>query len=194
MPRPAFDLRTWPLPADSAALLPGAHRVWQQDGRILAEIALPDELADQAAAFTLHPVLVDTALRVLRSGATTDLPPAGGDPRDRDLSLCDGLAVYAEGAASLRLRITPARDGGHLLEFADQTGEPVAVLGPLTLAAGPGDAADVPAARDGPTPPLPMRGQRPTPSPGVRCREVKAPATRSPTGWPGCRPRSSTVW
>ncbi len=109
MPRPPFDLRDWPGP----------------DGQALAEIALPDDLAGQAAAFTLHPVLADAALRVL----------AGDD--HRDVSACAGMAVYAQGAARLRLRITPARDGRHLLELADAAGEPVAAIGPVTL----GDAA-----------------------------------------------------
>ncbi|MEV6730901.1 type I polyketide synthase [Streptomyces sp. NPDC051364] len=133
MPQSAFDLRDWPLPADGDALLPGAHRVWQQDGQTFAEIALPAELADEAAEFTLHPVLLDTALRVLDARTTADL------------SVCAGLAVYAEGAASLRLRITPAPDGRHLLELADPVGEPVAVLGPLALGTLPGDGAEAPA-------------------------------------------------
>ncbi|WP_320065551.1 type I polyketide synthase [Micromonospora sp. RTGN7] len=107
MPPPTFDLRDWPQP----------------DGQTLAEVALPAELAEQAAAFTLHPVLVDAALRVL----------AGDD--HRDLSACAGMTVYAEGAAALRLRITPTPDGRHLLELADTAGEPVAVIGPVTLAA-----------------------------------------------------------
>ncbi|KJY40888.1 hypothetical protein VR46_25815, partial [Streptomyces sp. NRRL S-444] len=131
MPQPTFDLGDWPLPADGDALLPGAHRVWQQDGQTFAEIALPAELADEAAEFTLHPVLLDTALSVL-------------DPRGTaDLSVCAGLAVYAEGAASLRLRITPAPDGRPVLELADPAGEPVAVLGPLTLTAPPAEGAGV---------------------------------------------------
>ncbi|WP_369777702.1 type I polyketide synthase [Streptomyces sp. R33] len=138
MPQPTFDLRGWPLPADGDALLPGAHRVWQQDGQTLAEIALPAELADEAAEFTLHPVLLDTALSVL-------------DPRGTaDLSVCAGLAVYAEGAASLRLRITPAPDGRPLLELADPAGEPVAVLGPLTLTAPPAEGAGVPVTTEAP--------------------------------------------
>ncbi|MEU9143439.1 type I polyketide synthase [Streptomyces sp. NPDC048349] len=141
LPQPAFDLRTWSPSAGDETLLPGVHRAWQQDGQIFAEIALPEELADEAAEFTLHPALVDTALRVLDSRTAADLPTAEDRAGVRDLSACTGLAVYAEGAASLRLRITPAEDGGHLLELADATGEPVAEIGPLTLAAAPGNGA-----------------------------------------------------
>ncbi|MFI9639152.1 type I polyketide synthase [Micromonospora sp. NPDC051925] len=99
VPQPTFDLRDWSGP----------------------EINLPDGLAEQAAAFTLHPLLVDAALRVL----------AGDD--QRDVSACRGMAVYAEGAVAARLRITPTPDGRHLLELADAAGEPVAAIGPVTL-------------------------------------------------------------
>ncbi|WP_435862582.1 type I polyketide synthase, partial [Streptomyces spectabilis] len=156
-PRPAFDLRTWQPPAsDAAVLLPGA-RVWRHDGRTCAEITLPGELAAEASEFTLHPVLVDTALRVLAARTAADPAPDDDAHPDRELAACAGLAVYAEGAAALRLRITPQRDGRHLLELADADGEPVAALGPLDLRApsgnGAGDehpaaheAADAPAA------------------------------------------------
>ncbi|WP_177240239.1 type I polyketide synthase, partial [Streptomyces monashensis] len=131
IPQPAFDLRTWAPPADRAAPLPGAHRVWQQDGKVFAEIALPDELADEAAEFTLHPVLLDTALRVLDSRTAAE--PTGTGQHPRDLADCAGLAVYAQGAAALRLRITPVEGERHLVELSDSGGEPVAMLGPLSL-------------------------------------------------------------
>ncbi|WP_329011220.1 SDR family NAD(P)-dependent oxidoreductase [Micromonospora rifamycinica] len=99
IPQPAFDLRD------------GAD----------TELSLPGDLTGQATAFTLHPLLVDAALRVL----------AGDD--QRDISTCRGMAVYAQGAAAVRLRTTPTPDGGHLLELADAAGGPVASIGPLTL-------------------------------------------------------------
>ncbi|MFI8932325.1 type I polyketide synthase [Streptomyces sp. NPDC053474] len=134
-PRPAFDLRTWQPPEDT----PG-ERGWRQGDHTCAEIALPDELADESRQFTLHPVLIDTALRVLAARTGAD-PTANA----ADLAACAGLAVYAEGAASLRLRITPGRDGRHLLELADPDGEPVASLGPLSLT-GPAGHGGAPAA------------------------------------------------
>ncbi|MFJ8165200.1 type I polyketide synthase [Streptomyces sp. NPDC096136] len=153
-PQPSFDPRTWPLPADGATSLPGAPRVWERDGSTFAEIVLPAELAEEAARFTLHPVLLDTALRVLD---TTAAP--SGDDGARDLSRCAGLAVYAEGAAALRLRATPAQDGRHLLELADAAGDPVAVLGPLALDAVPGrePAQAAPAAGERTAPRAPVR-------------------------------------
>ncbi|GHI10360.1 type I polyketide synthase [Streptomyces cellostaticus] len=142
MPQPVFDLRTWAPPADSASALPGAHRVWQQDGGTFAEIALPDELADEAAEFILHPVLLDTALRVLDSRTAAEATGAGQPVRA--LSDCAGLAVYAQGAAALRLRITAVEGERYLVELADSGGEPVAVLGPLSLDTVDREAAEEP--------------------------------------------------
>ncbi|MGV4989125.1 SDR family NAD(P)-dependent oxidoreductase, partial [Streptomyces sp. NRAIS3] len=142
IPQPAFDLRTWTPPADSAASVPvpGAHRVWQRDEHTFAEIALPDELADEAADFVLHPVLLDTALRVLDARTAAD--PTGAEPLHvRDLADCAGLTVYAQGATALRLRITEVDGGRYLVELADLVGEPVAVLGPLSMDAASGKVA-----------------------------------------------------
>ncbi|MEU9446875.1 SDR family NAD(P)-dependent oxidoreductase, partial [Streptomyces sp. NPDC048304] len=163
MPQPAFDLRTWAPPADSAAPLPGAHRVWQQDGRTFAEIALPDELADEAAEFTLHPVLLDTALRVLHSRTAAEATDAGRHARD--LSDCAALAVYAQGAAALRLRMTPVKGERYLVELADSAGGPVAALGPLSLDPVSGEAAEEQASAP---------GSRSAPSAGGLARRVVA--------------------
>ncbi|MDH6222933.1 type I polyketide synthase, partial [Streptomyces pseudovenezuelae] len=131
LPRPSFDLRTWPATEADALADPldlhgvrGVHGVTEQDGLLSADLSLPPELADEAARFTLHPALLDTVLRLL-AGHTGE--------SGRDLTTCADLVVYAEGATALRLRATPVEGGRHLVELADHTGEPVAVLGPLTL-------------------------------------------------------------
>ncbi|NEB77786.1 acyltransferase domain-containing protein, partial [Streptomyces sp. SID14478] len=130
LPEPSFDPRTWPLPAHGATET-------QQDGRTCAEIALPDELADEAGEFALHPVLLDSALRILDAATATGAGP-------RDLTECAALTVYAQGATGLRLRVTPVDGARHLVELADHAGGPVAVLGPLRLDAVPGESARTP--------------------------------------------------
>ncbi|MFF9772010.1 type I polyketide synthase, partial [Streptomyces sp. NPDC014636] len=130
LPAPSFDLRTWPATgADAPADLLDIrgvriHGLAEQDGQLFADVSLPPELVDEAAGFTLHPALLDTVLRLL-AGRTGE--------RERVLTICADLAVYAEGATALRLRATPVEGGRHLVELADHTGEPVAALGPLTL-------------------------------------------------------------
>ncbi|MEU0054707.1 type I polyketide synthase [Streptomyces sp. NPDC006309] len=125
VPQHAFDLRTWPAEPAETSALPGVRGLWRQPGEILADIALPGELADEAADFTLHPVLLDTALRLAAEaapGAPDACSPTGAAT----------LAVYAVGATELRVRVTPA-DGGQLVELADPEGRPVALLGPVTF-------------------------------------------------------------
>ncbi|AYN43481.1 acyltransferase domain-containing protein [Streptomyces dangxiongensis] len=125
VPRHAFDLRTWPTEPAEASALPGVRGLWRQPGEILADIALPAELLAETADFTLHPVLLDTALRLAAEAAHGDADawsPTG----------CATLAVYAVGATELRVRVTPAT-GGHLVELADSDGRPVALLGPVTF-------------------------------------------------------------
>ncbi|CUW25360.1 type I polyketide synthase [Streptomyces reticuli] len=132
VPRHAFDLREWPEEPAEAGAPAGVRGLWRQDGRILADLVLPDELTDEAEAFTLHPVLLDTALRVA----------AGAQDTVVSLTGCAALAVYAVGATELRARVSPAADGGHLVELADPDGRPVALLGPLTLTAAEATATE----------------------------------------------------
>src|SRR5262249_20643139 len=58
-----------PVPTGGMA---GVRAAWQRDGEVFAEVCLPGELAGDARAFGLHPVLLNTAL------AAADLAAAGG--------------------------------------------------------------------------------------------------------------------
>ncbi|MET9498957.1 type I polyketide synthase [Streptomyces sp. NPDC006552] len=148
-PQPSFDLRDRPLSG------PAASR--DRDGRVLAEITLPHERAGEADRFTLHPHLLDLALRTLGTAGT------GPD----DVAECAALTVYAQGATALRLRATPVADGRHLVELADLSGAPVAALGPVRLAAVPEEATGTHA-------PLPEAVSAPAPVP----TPVAAPTRR----------------
>ncbi|MFJ7152411.1 type I polyketide synthase [Streptomyces sp. NPDC100445] len=125
VPQHASDLRAWPAEPAEASAVPGVRGLWRQSGEVLADIALPDDLAEEATDFALHPVLLDTALRLAAETAHGDA--SAGSPGE-----CATLAVYAEGATELRVRVTLA-DGGHLVELADSDGRPVALLGPMTF-------------------------------------------------------------
>ncbi|WP_311315020.1 type I polyketide synthase [Streptomyces naphthomycinicus] len=128
VPRHAFDPFGRPGEPGEDSALAGVRGVWREDGRILADIALPSGLDGEADTFTLHPVLLDTALRVAAEAAHP-----GAD--SGSLAGCAALAVYAVGATELWVRVTPDADGGHLVELADPAGRPVALLGPVTHAA-----------------------------------------------------------
>ncbi|MEU8709901.1 thioester reductase domain-containing protein [Streptomyces sp. NPDC048565] len=117
-PPAALGTGPWP-PAGATALAAGdqgTDGVWQRDGELFAEVRLPDELADQADAFGIHPLLVGAALRPVLDGGRA------AAVRWR------GVRLYATGARALRVRLSPRPDGaaGYALHLADPSGAPVA--------------------------------------------------------------------
>ncbi|MHC5907010.1 type I polyketide synthase, partial [Streptomyces sp. S6] len=156
LPKPSFDPHTWPP-------VPG---LTEQGGPLTADLTLPPELADEATPFTLHPVLLDTALRLLAVHT--------GDSA-LDLTACADLAVYAEGATALRMRVTPVEGGRHLVELADHTGGPVAALGPVTLGRPDGSTtavSDTQTTREAPL--LRRAASRPAPENGTLAHRLAA--------------------
>ncbi|MFF0457526.1 type I polyketide synthase [Nocardia africana] len=140
---PDFDLVSWP-PADATAIdidgvydtldaqgyrygpvFQALNSVWRGPGGIYAEVAVPEHVRADAAGFGLHPALLDAALHAVRSAsdaAASDSPTTG-------IALpfeWSGVTLYAGGAHSLRVRLTPTGEHGVALELADSTGMPVA--------------------------------------------------------------------
>ncbi|MFG2914538.1 SDR family NAD(P)-dependent oxidoreductase [Kitasatospora sp. NPDC048298] len=119
----------------------GLGAAWIHDGRVLAEVALPEQAAAGAGRYGLHPALLDAALHAAALlGPDADAPAAV----PRLPFTWSEVALHATGADRLRVRITV--DGDTLtLDVADATGAPVATVGSLLLRpAGPGTAADRP--------------------------------------------------
>nr|AJW65409.1 type I modular polyketide synthase [Nocardiopsis sp. CMB-M0232] len=103
----------------------GLRSVWRRDGEIFAEVELPADQHAAADAFTLHPALFDAALHALAIAAgdgAAGLPFSWSDVR-----------VAASGATALRVRIAPLRQDTVTVEVFDETGEPVAAAGAVTL-------------------------------------------------------------
>ncbi|MEW2417708.1 type I polyketide synthase [Streptomyces sp. NPDC046866] len=144
-PVPGFELAAWP-PAGAEAvdtdglyaalaglgleygpLFQGVTAAWRDGDAVLAEVALP--AGTPLDGFGLHPALLDAALHGIGLGAFTPddgqahLPFAWSD-----------VALYAQGATELRVRISPTGTAGQAaLELADSTGAPVASVGALLL-------------------------------------------------------------
>ncbi|MEU1287771.1 SDR family NAD(P)-dependent oxidoreductase [Kitasatospora sp. NPDC005856] len=216
---PGGDLAEWPPPG--AVPLPveglyerleaagvrygpafrGLRAAWLHEGRVLAEVALPEQAAAGAGRYGLHPALLDAALHaaVLHGAAVPGaVPPgavphgavphdAGQDGPDADAPATaprlpftwSEVALHATGADRLRVRI--AVQGDTLaLDLADATGAPVATVGSLLLRpAGPGRTADRP---------LYELGWRPLsadPTPVEECWAAIGPD--APAGPPGAR-------
>ncbi|GAA3942675.1 type I polyketide synthase [Streptomyces gulbargensis] len=95
----------------------GLTAAWRRDGELFAEAALPEQAGDPDG-FTLHPALLDAAVRPL-------LPAAGAHPL---AGTWRGVRLFATGATALRVRITPGDAGGSRVELADPAGQPVALV------------------------------------------------------------------
>ncbi|MFK4273487.1 acyltransferase domain-containing protein, partial [Streptomyces milbemycinicus] len=139
-PAERVDLDVWP-PADATALateefyqgaaaaglgygpvFQGLHRAWRRGDELFAEVRLPQGHEPEAAAYGVHPALLDAALHTL------GLDPEGeGSDGARLPFAWTGVRLYAGGAASLRVRLRPAADGVSL-HLADGTGAAFAAI------------------------------------------------------------------
>ncbi len=124
----------------------GVQRAWRQGNELLVEVSLPVEERERAAAFELHPALLDATLH----GLGLDVADAGeGGPRLP--FVWSGVSLYAAGAStrahsSLRARVRRLGADTVSLAVADEHGAPLALVDSLTLRAAP---AELPGARAG---------------------------------------------
>ncbi|MFE9425669.1 SDR family NAD(P)-dependent oxidoreductase [Kitasatospora sp. NPDC006697] len=99
----------------------GLRAAWRHGEEVYAEVALPEELAAEAAEFGLHPALLDAALHA----ADLDAEPRG------DLLVpfaWTGVSLHAAGAAAVRVRISRPGKDTLALDFADTAGAPLATV------------------------------------------------------------------
>ncbi|WP_172382410.1 type I polyketide synthase [Streptomyces sp. MNP-20] len=117
----------------------GVRAAWRRGDEVFAEVALPEGERAEAGAYGLHPALLDASLHGLAFSTV------GADGAGARLPFSwTGVSLYASGAATLRVRLTPAESGAVTLLAADETGQPVAAVDSLVLralAAGELDAA-----------------------------------------------------
>ncbi|MET9432175.1 type I polyketide synthase [Streptomyces sp. NPDC003036] len=107
----------------------GLRAMWRAGDELFAEIRLPQEHAEAAARFAVHPALFDAALHPLVLDAAVE----GESDRIRLPFAWSGIDVRATGAAEVRLRITPLGADSYRLTLADATGAPVAEVESLVL-------------------------------------------------------------
>ncbi|MGW8397488.1 type I polyketide synthase [Streptomyces lydicus] len=120
----------------------GMRAAWRRDGEQFSEAVLPEPEAANAAAYHLHPALLDASLH----GLIADAPGREGQ-RMQPLRW-RGVSLFGTGGhASLRVHAAPAVDGGLPLTLLDASGDPVGLVESLELcpvAAGrPADPAAV---------------------------------------------------
>ncbi|MCK9879142.1 polyketide synthase dehydratase domain-containing protein, partial [Frankia sp. Ag45/Mut15] len=141
------DLRSWPppgsVPAPVDGLYPrlaqlglhygptfrGLRRAWLRDDEIFVEVELPDELADDASRFAVHPALLDAALHGLALRGFFD----GEDGGPRLPFSWSGVRLHTTGARTLRVRLAPAGADSVSIQAADENGDPVAEVDALVV-------------------------------------------------------------
>ncbi|MFF3242116.1 SDR family NAD(P)-dependent oxidoreductase, partial [Micromonospora sp. NPDC002931] len=104
----------------------GLRRVWAGDGEVYAEVALPDDAAESAGRFEVHPALLDAALHPI------GLLLAAESSAPRVPFAFEGVQVHASGASVLRVRLTRAGSAVRLVAV-DGSGAPVVSVDSLVL-------------------------------------------------------------
>ncbi|MCX5338610.1 type I polyketide synthase [Streptomyces atratus] len=105
----------------------GLRSVWRSGDEVFAEVALPEDTA--VAGFGVHPALLDAVLHTVAFGV---LPPV---EHGRLPFAWTGARLHAEGATTLRVRLTPVGPDAVALAVADGSGAPVATVDSLVMRA-----------------------------------------------------------
>ncbi|MFJ7150328.1 SDR family NAD(P)-dependent oxidoreductase [Streptomyces sp. NPDC100445] len=102
------------------AVFQGLRAMWRRGDELFAEAALPDSARATAAAYGVHPALLDAVLHVNLldlPGGRAVLPFAWG-----------GVTLHAAGTDTVRLHLSPSGPEAVALTLADATGAPVATV------------------------------------------------------------------
>ncbi|MEU6883122.1 type I polyketide synthase [Streptomyces sp. NPDC046712] len=141
---PSFHLGVWPPVGAEPIALDGMYErfadggliygpafqglvgAWRHGDDVLADVVLPEEVAEGEERFALHPAVLDAALHAIglaRNAEQAELPFAWTD-----------VELFATGATRLRVRLRPTTGQGSMaLDVADAQGRPVASVGSLAL-------------------------------------------------------------
>ncbi|WP_264937407.1 acyltransferase domain-containing protein, partial [Streptomyces sp. A012304] len=104
----------------------GLRTAWRAGDDLYAEVALPEDVAQGAADFGLHPALLDAALHAA-------LPRTGAAEQVRLPFVFKGLTLHAAAATQLRVRLSPTGTDAVRVTLYDAAGGPVASVEALTL-------------------------------------------------------------
>ncbi|WSL80572.1 SDR family NAD(P)-dependent oxidoreductase [Kitasatospora sp. NBC_01266] len=145
---PSAELAQWPpagaTPVDLADFYPalaargyaygplfqGLRAVWRQGEVLFAEVALPDDAGAEAAAYALHPALLDAALHPVGLGSFLG---DAGEAQGHLPFAFSGVSLHATGARALRVRIAGAGTDAVTVQAADVSGQPVLSVEALVL-------------------------------------------------------------
>ncbi len=111
----------------------GLHAAWRRGEEIFAEVALAGRERDEADAYGVHPALLDAALHGIAASLTSAETETDQTDRLRLPFSFNDVSMYAVGAHTLRVHLTPAGTDGMALVAADESGALVASIGSLIM-------------------------------------------------------------
>ncbi|HEX6688111.1 MAG TPA: SDR family NAD(P)-dependent oxidoreductase, partial [Solirubrobacterales bacterium] len=121
----------------------GLRAAWKDGEQIYAEVSLPEEIAQGAERFGIHPALLDSTLHGLALAATE-----GSSELKLPFSW-SGVALGASGARELRVGLRPEGESV-AIQIADGTGAPVGTVAALAMRVlDPSRIGSAAASRDG---------------------------------------------
>ncbi|WP_425581554.1 SDR family NAD(P)-dependent oxidoreductase, partial [Streptomyces yatensis] len=106
----------------------GLRAAWIHDSEVFLDVALPEQLAGDAARCGVHPALLDAALQGIGLGAFVSEPGQAHLPFS-----WSGVALHAVGATTVRVAISPAGPDTVAIRMADATGAPVLSIDTLAM-------------------------------------------------------------
>ncbi|WP_306463754.1 SDR family NAD(P)-dependent oxidoreductase [Streptomyces sp. WAC07061] len=106
----------------------GLKAAWRSGEEVYAEVVLDPARQEEAAAFGVHPALLDASLH----GMLLDVASGAGGGLRLPFSW-SGVTVHAEGASAVRVRLVPAGADAVAVTVVDPAGLPVATIDSLTL-------------------------------------------------------------
>ncbi|MFF8374318.1 type I polyketide synthase, partial [Streptomyces lydicus] len=118
------------LGVDYGPAFHGLRAAWRRGDELFAEVQLPEAVAADAAAFGLHPALLDAALQPLGLGTLFPDPEPGYSRRP---FVWSGVRLHATGADALRVRVIRTGEEAVSVVVADAKGETVATVSSLTF-------------------------------------------------------------
>ncbi|MYR57905.1 SDR family NAD(P)-dependent oxidoreductase [Streptomyces sp. SID625] len=111
----------------------GLTRAWRRGDEILTEVHLPEDQHRSAAAFGVHPALLDAALQGLFLRAQPETGPGPDRPSAGLPFSWNGVRLHAVGATALRVRLGFRPDGSVSIDATDRNGLPVASVEALAV-------------------------------------------------------------
>ncbi|MEU5980610.1 type I polyketide synthase, partial [Streptomyces sp. NPDC047315] len=111
----------------------GVKSLWRHGEALYAEVHPAPGHGDDAAAYALHPALLDAALHPVDETWRNQPGPDGTTDAVRLPISFGDVRLHTTGATRLRVHITPAGQDAVALELSDHDGNPVASIGSLGL-------------------------------------------------------------